>query len=185
MTRADDTLVPPIGTAGDGTPIFQRGAYNFSLVIEARPGGTLAAVGSSTFNWSPSNPTALPDLQIEASNNLGNGNAAVCDESGSKQDGVPAVAPFDFSPSAAPAINDFSCRFKDGLGAPSGRTTDACTLFYPSGNYHFVDPSSTMQYCGPVTGALSFPRGDTVIAARVRDIDGNLSAVSTIIIRVP
>lgn len=184
ITRADHTLVSPIDSV-DGTPIYQRGAYNFSLVIEARPGGTLADVGNSTFNWSASNPMTLPDLQVEASNNLGNGSAAVCDDSGSALGGVPAVVPFDFSPAEAAAINDLSCRFQDGTGAPSGRTTDACTLFYPSGNYHFVDPSSTMQYCADIGPLLSLPQGDTVIAARVRDVAGNLSAVSTIIIHVP
>jgi hypothetical protein len=185
VTNGNDVLVPPLDVADDGTPIYERPASGFSLVIEARPGGTKADVGSSTFNWSAANPTSLPDLQIEDSNNLGNGSAVVCDDSGSTAGGVPAVTPFDFSAAEAAAINDLSCRFKDGSGAPAGREKDACTLFLPAEIYHFVDPSSTIQYCGYITDAASFPGGDTVVAARVRDVAGNLSAVSKLIIHVP
>ncbi len=170
----------------DGTPIFERPIYGFSLVVEARPGGTQAPLGNSTFTWNPANPTALPDLQIEVSNNLGNGSPAVCDETGTSAGGVPAVTPFDFSPNEAPAINDLSCRFQDGTGQPQGRgATDACTLSLPAEVYQFVFPKvSTIQYCGLITQVLAFPPGDTVVAARVRDTAGNLSAVSSLIIRV-
>jgi hypothetical protein len=188
VTSGNDTLVSAVGIAEDGTPIYERAAYGFSLVIEARPGGTGAAVGSSTYNWSTANPTALPDLQVEASNKLGDGSPAVCDYSGSTAGGVPAVTPFDFSPAEAPAINDLSCRFQDGSGAFAGRDkNEACTLFLPTEVYHFADPSSTIQFCGVVTDAFSFPNGDTVVAARVRDVASppNLSAISKIIIRVP
>jgi len=160
------------------------------LVIEARPGGTRANLGSSTFD-----PTGLPDLQIEASNMLGNGSPYVgsppyvCDDTGPTPGGVPAVTVFDFSAAEAAAINDFSCRFKNGSGAYAGRNArdaDAvCTKFPPGEIYHAVDPTSTIQYCGVVTDAIEFPNGDTVVAARVRDVAGNLSAISTIIIRVP
>jgi hypothetical protein len=185
VTNGNDILVSPLDTPKDGTPIYERPAYGFSLVIEARPGGTFAKLGKSTFNWSPANPTSLPDLQIEASNNLGDGSAAVCDDSGSTAGGVPAVTPFDFSAAEAAAINDLSCRFKDGSGAPAGRDKDPCTLFLPAEIYHFVDPSSTIQFCGVVTDATYFRSGDTVVAVRVRDVAGNLSAISKIIIRVP
>jgi hypothetical protein len=185
VTNGNDTLVSPLDTAEDGTPIYERPTYGFSLVVEARPGGTGAALGSRTFNWSLANPTSLPDLQVEASNNLGDGSATVCDDSGKTAGGVPAVTPFDFSAAQAAAINDLSCRFKDGSGAPAGREKDACTLFLPAEIYHFVDPSSTIQYCGYITDAVSFPGGDTVVAVRVRDVAGNLSAVSKLIIHVP
>jgi hypothetical protein len=186
VTNGEDHLVSPVDTAEDGTPIYERSAYGFSLVIEARPGGTRAKLGSSTFNWSAANPTSLPDLQIEASNMLGNGTPAVCDYTGPTAGGVPAVEPFDFSAAQAAAINDFSCRFKDGAGAPAGRDNgDACTKFLPTDDSHFVDPSSTIQYCGVITGVIEFPPRDTVVAVRVRDVAGNLSAISTIIMRVP
>ncbi len=147
----------------------------------------MAPLGSSTFNWDPANPTSLPDLQIEVSNNLGNGSTAVCDETGTNAVGVPAVTPFDFSPNEAAAINDLSCRFQDGTGQPQGRDkTDACTLSLPAEVYQFVFPKvSTIQYCGLITPVAAFLPGDTTVAARVRDTAGNLSAVSSIIIRVP
>jgi hypothetical protein len=187
VTNGNDILVPKADAAEDGTPIYDRDPYGFSLVIEARPGGTGTRLGSSTYNWSPANPTGLPDLQIEVSNDLGNGSPTVCDESGSTAGGVPAVTPFDFSPADAAAINDLSCRFKDGSGAPAGIliSAEACTLFLPAEIYHFVDASSKIQFCGVVTNALSFPSGETVVAVRVRDVDSNLSAISKIIIRVP
>jgi len=180
VTNGDDHLVSPNpDPAEDGTPIYLRPAYNFSLVVEARPGGTGAKLGNSTYN--PANPTSLPDLQVEVSNDLGNASPAVCDG------GVPAVTPFDFSAAEAAAINDLSCRFKDGVGAYKGRDkSEPCTRFLPSDDAHFVDPTSTIQYCGLVSDAISFPSGDgTVVAVRVRDVDGNLSAISKIIIRVP
>ncbi len=185
-------MSPVATTTPDGNPIFERplnpaigGAYGFSLVLEARPGGTLAPVGSSTFNWSSDNPTSLPDLQIEVSNKLGNGSPDVCDESGTTVGGIPAVSPFDFNPDAAPAINDLSCRFQNGTGQTQGRdATEACTLILPAEVYQFVKVS-TIQYCGVVTEVMAFPPGDTTVAARVRDTAGNLSAVSSIVIRVP
>lgn len=193
----DDTVVDPIGFADDGSPIYQRlvatntsVAYGFRLVVEGRPDPLLPCavncMGSSTFVWSAANPTALPDLQIEASNNLGNPSTAVCDDSGPAAGGVPAVNPFDFSAASAGAINDFSCRFRDGSGAYLGilDPTSACTTVGPAQTSQFVGSGSKIQFCALVTQAMSFPLGDTVVAARVRDIDGNVSQVSTIVIRV-
>ena len=99
---------------------------------------------------------------------------------------MPAVVPFDFSPAAAAAINDLSCRFLNGLGVRSGRVPgDACTQF--PGDFpldHFVDASSRIQFCGQMNTPLGFAPGDTTVAARIRDVDGNLSDVARIVIRV-
>ncbi|HEX7408785.1 MAG TPA: hypothetical protein VF515_14185 [Candidatus Binatia bacterium] len=177
VARGDDTLVDPIGVADDG-PIYERPAYDFKLVVEGRPGGTLVPLGESTFSG---NPAALPDLQVEASNNLGDGSPAVCDAGG-----VPAVNPFDFSAAQAPTINDFACRFKDGQGAPLGITNPAlaCTVPSQSGTSSFVDRSSKIQFCGLIDKPFSFPVGDTVVGARIRDTAGNVSRLATIVIRV-
>jgi hypothetical protein len=191
VARADDSLVDSSGVADDGSLIYERSAYDFKLVIEGRPGGTLADVGSSTFNWDPTNPTTLPDLQVEASKDLGTGpgigSPAVCDDTGPTPGGVPAVNPFDFSPAAAPAINDFACRFKDGSNARQGITDSsfACTKIPPSDTPQFVRGSgSKIQFCSLVDQPISFPVGDTVVAARIRDIAGNVSQVHTLVIRV-
>lgn len=192
-------MVPtPALRADDGSPIYQwaaasntNAAYGFRLVVEGRPAATLecalfGCMGNNTFAWGPSSPTALPDLQIEVSNSLGNGSPAVCDDTRPTLGGVPAVNPFDFSPTEAAAINDLSCRFKDGSGAYLGIMDPgyACTKLMPSETYDFVDGASKIQFCGQVTQPISFPIGDTVVAARIRDIFGHVSQVSTIVIRV-
>ena len=184
VARADCVLIAPVGTTPDGIPIYDASAASgFTLVVEGRPGSSQALLGASAFS---SDVTQLPDLQIEASRALGNGSPAVCDDSGATQGGVPAVNPFDFSPAAAAAINDLACRFKDGQGQPVGRrdTSDACTLFLPEAQYRFVDPDSTIQFCALIDRPLSFPSGDTVVAARIRDTAGNVSAVAQLIVRI-
>ena len=191
VANGDDVLVLPVDTAQDGTSIYERDAYNFSLVIEGRPGGTRSPIGTSTFNWNASDPSVLPYLLIEASEPLGpNPTTTVCDDSAGMFGGVPETDPPDFSltQNVANVINDFACRFKDGSGAPAGRNAQdadaVCTKFLPGEVYHSVDPRSTIQFCGLITPPIAFPVGDTRVTARVRDVAGNRSAVSTIIIRV-
>lgn len=193
MARADDTLVPSSGTTTDGTQIFERPSYGFSLVLEGRPGGTSSPIQSNTFNWDPTDPTVLPGLLIEASRALGDGSADVCDDNAPVFGGVPPVNPPDFSTKqpVADAVNDFACRFKDGSGGRSGRgKDDACTSF-PDGFFHFLFPPgagvqfpSTIQFCGQIGAPLAFPTGDTLITARIRDLAGNISSPMRLIIRV-
>jgi len=186
VVRADDTLVQPGGVTPAGIPIYERADYGFSLVVEARPGGSLAKVGSSTFNYNPSDPTVLPDLQVEVSQPLGNGSTAVCDSSGTTAGGVPAINPPDFSPlpSVAAAINDLTCRFLDGAGTPAGRGADDACVALSNGGFGFVAMDSTIQFCGAVDKPIAFPVGDTVITARVRDLLGYLSQPAQIVLRV-
>ena len=55
-------------------PIYSRaGGSGFSIVVEGRPGASGAPVGDSTYREDLS---ALPDLQIIASRDLGNGSTA-------------------------------------------------------------------------------------------------------------
>jgi hypothetical protein len=183
VTRADNTLVAPVGDSR-GIPVYSRNTGSgFSLVVEGRPGAKGEALGTSSFS---SDVTQLPDLQIEVSRQLGDGNTAVCDDTSSGFGGVPAVTPFDFSPAHAAAINDLACRFKDGQGQPVGRerSDDACTRFLPEGDYRFVDPASTLQFCGLIDKPLSFEGGDTLVAARLRDVSGKVSAVAQIVVRI-
>ncbi|HXQ22168.1 MAG TPA: dockerin type I repeat-containing protein [Candidatus Acidoferrales bacterium] len=183
VTRGDDTLVSSSGTTPDGVPIYPRPNGNgFSLVVESMPGLSGAAVGKSAYQPSL---TSLPDLQVEVSNPLGNGSSAVCDSSGPTPGGVPAVDPPNFAPTQADinAVNDLACRFLDGSGAPTGRTSDSCVLF-PTGDYEFVNPMTTIQFCGVIDQVLSFPPGDTVVTARLRDVNGNAGPPAQIVIRV-
>ncbi|MFI5396513.1 MAG: hypothetical protein ACHQ9S_13350 [Candidatus Binatia bacterium] len=183
VTRADDTLVTPVGTTADGVPIYESlYGFGFSLVVEALSGNSGPPVGISSFSTDVSQ---LPDLQVEVSQPLGDGSTAVCDDTAPHFGGVPAVTPFDFSAAEAPAINDLGCRFQDGQGNRIGRiNVDACTKF-ADGQYQFVNATSRIQFCGFIDKPLSFPAGDTVVAARVRDIAGNTSAVAQLVIRIP
>lgn len=187
LTRADDTVVSPIGVTEDGIPIFERFfGSGFSVVVEGRRGGTNADLGPNTYNWSPVDPTVLPDLQVVVSRALGDGSASVCDDIAPQLGGVPAVEPPEFgtTQAVANAINDFSCRFKDGLGSRRGRDAiDACTLS-GDGIFRFVNATTTLQYCGLINEPLSFPFGDTVVTAVIRDLGGNVSVPRQIVVRI-
>ncbi len=188
ITRADGTLVPSSGMNGSGVPISERiDGSGFSLVIEGRRGGSDAELGFSTFNWNPGDPTVLPDLHIQVSRPLGeNPTTAVCDDERPLLGGVPAIDPPDFSPTqeVADTINDLACRFKDGNGARRGRDRrNACTQA-SDGSFRFVAATSQIQFCGEVNVPIRFVDGDTVVTARIRDVDGNISVPAQIVLRV-
>lgn len=186
VAYSDGTLIPQPNDVIDGIPIYERPSFGFWLIVEGRPAPTRVALGSSTFNWNPDDPTVLPDLQIEVSNSLGKGSADVCDDPPSMLGGVPAVDPPDFSvkQSVADAINDFACRFGDEhMGIT--KSGDACTLFFPEERYHFVNSTSTIQYCGLIDKPFGFPAGvSTLVTVRIRDISGHLSNPARLMIRV-
>src|SRR5262249_16812932 len=119
---------------------------------------------------------------------LGNGSDAVCDDTGTTAGGVPATNPASFEPTQANinAVNDFACRFVDGMGLHLGidQSDDACVKHEPSEEYGFADPTSTMEFCALIGRVLHFPAGDTVITARLRDRGGNVGPQAQIIIRV-
>ncbi|MFQ5665799.1 MAG: hypothetical protein ACE5I7_05135 [Candidatus Binatia bacterium] len=185
LTRADDTLVPQTGSTPDGLPIYSRRAGSaFSLVIEGRPGPSGVSVGRVV---QQTDLASLPDLQVEVSRPLGDGSPEVCDRQGSNPGGVPAIVPPSFEPSQANinAVNDLGCRFLNGAGVPGPRTKgdDPCVLF-PSGDFGFVDPTSTAQFCALIDPVLEFPQGDTLVTARLRDRDGNPGVPRQLVVRV-
>ncbi len=181
VARADDFALDPSGFDRDGRPIYERptGAGMF-LVIEAHPGDAGAPVGSNGYD--PAG--GLPDLQMLVSRALGDGSPIVC------KGGVPATDPLRFasSSSVVDAINDLGCHVNDGAGNPVGRNASslACTRSNAPGGfgYGFVDATTTMQYCVSIDTLWSFPPGDTIVAARVRDSQGNLGLTQQIIVRV-
>jgi len=171
--KADGTALSPSTYDDAGRPVYLTGGTGY-LVIEARPGPSGAPVGDKAFMYDPKNPTVLPDLQMILSRPLGDGSKVVCDKSLPMQGGVPPVTPLDFTGTqmVANAINDLGCRVDDGMGNPQGvNSADACTQF-PDGEFHFVDSTSTLQFCTPIAQAWSFPRGTTIVKARVRDMLG-------------
>jgi hypothetical protein len=170
VASSDASPLDPIGTDDEGRPIFRRAlGRGFFLVLEGRPGEGGAPVGRTAFNHDPMDPTIRPDLQVLVSRPLGDGSPTVCDNGIPSFGGVPSVDPPDFSEAQfiSDAINDLGCRFNDGTGNPSGRgPEEACTMF-SDGQFRFVDPQSTVQFCAIIGTAFSFPLGDTLVTARL------------------
>lgn len=185
IAAADDTVVEASGVDGEGRDTFSRLIGSaFSLVVEAAPGGDGRPVGPNAF----SADGLPPDLQMMVSRDLGDGSVAVCDvdvDSGIFG-GVPGFATLDFDAGqeAIDRMNDLGCRVNDGTGAPLGRTLVSPCTRDRFGNFTFVDPRSTIQFCLPIAAAWRFQDGDTVAAARVRSIAGGLSEVEEIVVRV-
>jgi hypothetical protein len=162
----------------EGRPIYfgQRG----TLVVEARPGESGATVGGEAYT-----PFAFPDLQVIVDRPLGNGSTVVCDDD--PPGGVPASRPFVFSSDAAGIgrVNDLGCRVDDGMGNPIGHRVplDACPRNI-NGSPSFVSDDTTVEFCLPISLALAFPEGDTIVKARVRDQRQQLGAEREIVVRV-
>lgn len=182
LLRADDTLVDPSGVDAEGRAVYDRPfGSGFSLVVEASRGPSERLLGNNTYDES-----GCPDLQVQVSRSLGNGSTAVCDTVPPEDGGVPALDPprLDGAGDVCNALNDLGCRFVDGAGHPQGRQcSEACVLF-PSGEFGCVSPKATTQFCGRIAKSAEFPVGDTLVTARVRNIDGVLSAPAQIIVRV-
>jgi hypothetical protein len=172
---------PPTGDPPVYQPPFGHG---FSIVVEAKPGASHATAGNSTYN-----PGGTPDLQIEVTQPLGDGSAAVCDNMMPMLGGVPATNPPDFGddPGVADRLNDLGCRFIGGAGEMTGHPCDdssACVLGI-DGQHHCAAGDSSIQFCGSISQNLEFPSGDTLVTARVRDVRGNLGPPQQLIVRVP
>jgi hypothetical protein len=204
ITRADDTQVAPSDTTPEGLPIYTRlGGGMFNIVIEGKPGASGLQVGtfqSGTTVASTYQPdlTDFPDLQVEVSQQLGNGSMDVCDNAGSMAGGVPPTDPpnFDLTPTNINAVNDLGCRFVDGNNMAKGRSSgDSCVKRLPSEDYLFVCdglntscPSgkvvSKVQFCAFIGRVIEFQPGDTTVTARLRDTGGNTGPPAQIVIRI-
>jgi len=188
LARADSAPVPVADYDAAGRPIYSLIASSgFSVVIEAQPGPSHASVGPNGYNYDAADPSVLPDMQVILSRPLGNGSLAVCDKTPPNAGGVPRTSPFQFAQTSAvaAAVNDFGCRVNDGTGQPLGVSNfNACTMF-PDGEFHFVNPASTLQFCTPIDTAATFPPGDTIIKARVRDTQGSIGPEREIVVRLP
>ncbi len=185
LARADDRPLAPLGEDAAGRPIYaSRFGFGITLLVEARPGAAGQRLGLSAYS-----PGGQPDLQLIVSRPLGNGSAIVCDTRPPLLGGVPATDPLVFADDAGQiaAMNDLGCRVDDGTGQPVARATTqlACTRSDAAGfGFAFVSDASTAQYCLPIAGAWAFSTGDTVVAARARDINGRTGAAREIVIRV-
>ncbi len=181
VVRADDLLQEPDGFDSEGRPIFVRAqGQGMSLVVEARRGGARLLTQAYDPDGAPAG------VEFVVSRPLGDGSTAVCDLDETRIGGVPGVPPPFFTGSAAErdAIADLGCRVNDGTGQPVGRTATAACTRDAGAIFGFTDARAELQYCLPIARAWGFPSGDTIVAARVRDIGGTVSAVREIVIRV-
>ena len=156
----------------------------FWLVVEGAPGPSGLSVGRFALS---DDPTMFPDLQVEVSQQLGNGSAAVCDSTGSMAGGVPAINPPRFDPiqDVIDAVNDLGCRFLDGGGTPMARKrSEACAKIPPTDDYTFVSDDSTVQFCAFIDSTLAFSSGDTIVTARLRDDEGNPGVPEQLLVHV-
>lgn len=181
VARADDIVQEPSGVDAEGRPIFTRiTGQGLTIYVEASRGS--APLEPSTYD-----PDGLSTgVEMLVSRPLGDGSLAVCDFDPPIIGGIPAVTPLAFSddPMVTDAIADLGCRFNDGTGTPAGRTDlNACTRD-AGATYSFVSDDADLQYCLPIARAWAFPPGDTIVAVRVRDRAGRLSAPVEMVIRV-
>lgn len=189
VTFSDDSLVAPEEMEPGKPPVYRlNNPSGFSLVIEARASGPCSCtprcecVGTRTFDF-----FGIPDLQVQTTRPLGNGSPEVCDNDMSNPGGVPGIETplFDDSPEVAEVLNDLGCRFIDGNGLAKARgcTEQACIRF-STGEFGCQSPEAKFQYCGFMTAATTFPPGDTLVSARVLDVDGKPGPVAQLIIRI-
>jgi hypothetical protein len=181
LARADDLPLAPAGIDAAGRSVFERReGQALTLVLEARR-------GTFPLELAAYDPGGTRGVEFLVSRPLGDGSAAVCDYLPPLVGGVPGTDPpvFSADPPVEQAIDDLGCRVNDGTGAPVARLgQSACTRMEPSFEYGFVEAGSELQFCLPVARAWGFAVGDTVVAARVRDSAGFVSATREIVVRV-
>lgn len=182
VLRSFDELLDPAEYDSEGRPVFERAVGSgWQLVVEAKPGTNGAPVGTSSYD-----PDDRPDLQVAVDRDLGDGSPAVCDTEDDNFGGVPGVQPprFDDTPEISDALNDLGCRFTNGIGDFVGRGPEEACVLFRDGERRFVDPSTTVQFCARITLPMSFPTGETLVAARVRDESGLVGPERQIVVRV-
>ncbi|MFN8628323.1 MAG: hypothetical protein U0587_20410 [Candidatus Binatia bacterium] len=180
--RADGNSVEPESVDSKGIPTYlSSGGSGFMLVVEAKPGLSGFQPARRLMAYEAGNPKSRPDLEIESSRDMGNGSAAVCDQTRPDIGGIPGIQPPSFAETQriSDAINDLSCRFETHV-----QPDDACTVD-KSGDFAFMSKDSTTQYCMLVARAWGFPTGDTLLSVRVRDTQGNPGPVKQMRLRRP
>jgi hypothetical protein len=176
LASPDGRPALPLGTLPDGAPVYFRNAgFGFLLVVEAGAPASGAAVGTSTFESSASDPHRRPDFQILVQRALGDGSRTVCDEFG-----IPATNPpdFTFTQGISDAINDLACRFEVAT-RPNGTCTQNSL-----GQQAFVDPTSRAQFCLNVNGSMAFPSGETRLTVQVRDDTGLVGPPRQMVVQI-
>lgn len=162
-----------------GRQVFETSmGTGFLLVVEGKPGLGRAPVGAFVPAPIP-NSSLRPDLQIVADHDLGDGGRDIC-----RDDGVPGINPlsFDERGEVTDSMIDLACRFQPM--APTQPCTfnhfGAMSALTPGGL-----PPGGRQFCLFVSDSLAFQAGtETVMAARLRDTDGDVGTGREIVVRV-
>ncbi|MFI5397148.1 MAG: hypothetical protein ACHQ9S_16545 [Candidatus Binatia bacterium] len=158
------------------------------IVIEATPGTNGVPVSKVPYVQPGCGPgVGRPDLQIETTRNMGTASTPLCSLDGSiTQLGyIPGIPTPSFGPDTGPtptitnALQNFSLTFTyhDPLTGPC--TKDA------GGNDAYFHAGAT-QFCSDqITGAQSFPQGESLLTLQVLDANHNPGPTAQIIVRVP
>lgn len=182
VARADGFKLEPNSVEKDGTPVYISPiGSGFMIVIEGKPGASGHDVGRRTFAHVANDPSVRPDLEIEATRDLGDGSPAVCDRRRPQIGGIPGVNPPSFAETQriSDALNDFACRFETFIESESSCTVEA------GGDYSFIAKDTTTQFCMIVARAYGFQVGDTLLTVRLRDTEGNPGPPKRMRIRRP
>jgi hypothetical protein len=171
IASADGTTTMPAGDVP--VPLYQAvGGLGFVLVIEATTGASGLPPGQALSGGRPELP---PDIQVQVTRALGDGNLSVCGEGG-----VPGINPptLVMAPNVTAALNDLACRF-DVASTPNS----ACTIDQ-FGVHRFADSRTRVQFCLPISAIEAFPSGMSIVSARVRDTAGTVGPLRQIQLRV-
>lgn len=181
ISRADGKNIDPVATE-NGIPVYENYVGSgFFLVVEAKPGLSNLEVGRKLFPRTRDAESFRPDLQIQANRDLGDGSPDVCDNRRPNIGGIPGINPPSFAdrPDINRALQDFACRFEIMI-----ESSGACTV-NRYGDYAFRNPETQTQFCMVVAKAWRFPVGDTLVTARLLDVEGNPGPPARFILRRP
>jgi hypothetical protein len=176
------TPTPTPEIDAQGRRVFRRTTGQFMLFVEAGPGPSNRQPGSEgVFSGGALNgvvdPSGKPSLMMLSQRNLGNGSPQV-DCRTAPLGGVQGQPGLDFNANVTDALVDMACRFELVTSSAGACTRDR------SGNFAFTASGTTRQYCLQVPAVARFPEGDTVLAAELRDLTGNIGERKEIVIRV-
>jgi hypothetical protein len=185
---SESCLLTPIPTppVEQGRTVYLTSNQQGVIVVEGATGASGFPASGSLMPGSD----GRPDLQIESTEDLGNGSTAVCDTGppppSGNGGGIPGIPTPYFGPDPGPtpfitnALNDFACRFQVfSSGAP-------CTKIDDSGIEKTVSPDAAIQFCDPVASTATFPidTEGTILTVRLRDTVGNTGPTAQIVVRV-
>lgn len=178
------TPTPTPEVDAQGRRVFRRSTGEFLLVVEGGVGtsgrnpGT-EGVFSSGAVLTIADPSGKPSVMVLADHNLGNGSLPV-DCRTEPLGGVRGFPALDFNggTDVTTALVDMACRFELASASMFACTRD------PFGNFAFISPQTTRQFCFQVSNVSELPLGRTTMAVQLRDTNGNLGPRSEFVVVV-